>query len=163
MLPRRSAALRPLSPELGCDERAYVLLEKARLRCEALIARNVADSGIGALSMTHQELGYAGYVASTAIEPDRRHTLLGSAHQRRGTLTSELPDAARRLVLTAAAAEDAVSDALGAPHLANNMHLAHVHLLHAQEILHHHLPQALATPGKRLGRQPHERVRRQPG
>jgi hypothetical protein len=28
------------------------------------------------------------------------------------------------------------------------MHLAHVHLLHAQEILHHHLAQALTTPGK---------------
>src|SRR5690242_19333533 len=99
------AARRFPSPGLECDELDYLLLEAARLQCEALITSDAADVSRSALRLTHRELSYAGYVASAAIEPDRRHALLVSARQSRAVAQSELADPAQ-LLQAAATAED---------------------------------------------------------
>jgi hypothetical protein len=135
--------LRTRSPDYArgytCDASAYALLEEARLRCEQLFARAGTESERAVLSLIHKELGMAGWLASSEIDPDRRLALLTTAHlrSRRRLLHASTP--AQALAGTAISAEDAVAEGLADAGQSDHMHLAHVHLLRAQELLAAHL------------------------
>lgn len=118
------------------EELAYMLLEEARLRCQALLE----DSDHGAyldrdclsLNGLYGDLGIAGYYASTRLDPARRRQLLAQAHARsdRGEPTS-----VRALADVTAAAIRTVERALTITGLLDHMHLAHIHVMSACESL----------------------------
>ena len=112
-----------------------MLLEEARLRCQALLEEcpDSCDDPDGlSLSGLHSDLGIAGYYASARLEPARRWQLLAQAHARsaRGDTTS-----ARALADVTAAATRTVERALTITGLLDHMHLAHIHVMSACESL----------------------------
>jgi hypothetical protein len=117
------------------EELAYMLLEEARLRCQALLDDS-HDSYIDpdGLSMNglYGDLGIAGYYASARLDPARRRQLLAQARARsdRGDATS-----VRALADVTAAATRTVERALTITGLLDHMHLAHIHVMSACEAL----------------------------
>jgi hypothetical protein len=118
------------------EELAYMLLEEARLRCQALVEDSQDDSYIDpdglSLNGLYCDLGTAGYYASARLEPARRRQLLAQAHARsdRGDATS-----VRALADVTAAATRTVERALTVTGLLDHMHLAHIHVMSACESL----------------------------
>jgi hypothetical protein len=131
-LPRAAGA----ASSAAREERAYLLLEEARLLCERLHACGDQDAEY-LISPLHRQLGLAGYFASSSIRAVRRHALLDRARSRARAADhlQRPPDIVRALVGVSRIACDAVGDALGVEVLSDHMHLAHVHLLSAQELL----------------------------
>lgn len=119
------------------EELAYMLLEEARLRCQALLDDSAQDEfsprvdGI-ALDGLYGDLGIAGYYASARLESARRRQLLAQAHARaeRGE-----PGSVRALADVTAAATRTVERALTITGLLDHMHLAHIHVMSACEAL----------------------------
>lgn len=119
------------------EELAYMLLEEARLRCQALLddgdedLARVDPDGLS-LNGLYGDLGIAGYYASARLEPDRRRELLAQAHVRsqRGGATS-----VRALADVTAAGTRTVERALTVTGLLDHMHLAHIHVMSACEAL----------------------------
>jgi ferredoxin len=117
------------------EELAYMLLEEARLRCQALLEDSL-ESYIDpdGLSMNglYGDLGIAGYYASARLEPARRRQLLAQARARadRDDATS-----VRALADVTAAATRTVERALTVTGLLDHMHLAHIHVMSACEAL----------------------------
>ena len=127
---KRKHRLRPRpEPPQNRDARAYVLLEEARLRCEALRADARTPARSATLNRLHRELGLAGLFTSSNLPSSVRHTLLADAHQRCTEALAD--DAIDALALVMRRSEDAVDDGLVAPGLSDHMDLAHVHLLRA--------------------------------
>jgi Tfp pilus assembly protein PilW len=120
--------------QLGGDEQAYVLVEQARLRCEQFHRNAGTDAERFALEQIHRELGMAGWMVSSTLDSMRRRSLLAAAHRQ-----AKSP-ALHRLDVHALAAiviegEDAVVAALTRDAGSDHMHLAHLHLLCAMELL----------------------------
>jgi hypothetical protein len=117
------------------DARAYALLEEARLRCEALRGAATTSTRREALHRVHRELGLAGLFASSNLPTSARHALLANAHGAAQGASCQASDAFDSLVSIVVCCCDAVEHGLVAPGLSDHMHLAHVHLLRAQELL----------------------------
>jgi hypothetical protein len=113
------------------DGRAYVLLEEARLRCEAMRAEAGTRARYDTLNRLHRELGLAGLFASSNLPTSVRHALLADAHQRCPEALPHGADALHALVLAMRRSEDAVDAGLVAPGLSDHMDRALVHLLRA--------------------------------
>ena len=119
------------------EELSYMLLEEARLRCQALIEDGdgqfayVDPDGLSRNGL-YGDLGIAGYYASARLEPERRGQLLAQARTRseRGDVTS-----VRALADVTAAATRTVERALTITGLLDHMHLAHIHVMSACESL----------------------------
>jgi len=123
--------------ESSCWERdgcAYLLLEEARLRCEAL---REASSGAqrDALHRLHREIGRAGLLASARIPTYTRHELLAQARVACAGATADRREATRALVLVVGRAQRAVERALGPPELSDHIGRARRHVLGALELL----------------------------
>lgn len=119
-------------------ERAYVLLEDSRLRCERLIADAHGEPDQARLRAMHRQLGAAGWVVSSEFDPARRLTLLARA-RRRSARPMPYSTAAHGLAEITVEAEDALAEGLTSEGEIEHLHMAHVHLLHAMELLHGHL------------------------
>ena len=118
------------------EELSYALLEEARLLCEQLKIEDRAECDRLALHQVHPELGMAGWLASSHMDHERRLALLESAHQQSTTAMMLHPtESTDALVGAAVLAEDVLADLDQSEH----MHLAHLHLLSAMELLAGHL------------------------
>lgn len=122
----------------AADERAYGLLEEARLRCEQLTSAAVTPGERSSLAGIHKQLGMAGWIVSSEIVPIRRHVLLACAHHdsRRATPYAQATHALAELLINA---EDTIASSLTGAAELERRHLVHVHLLHAMDLLHAHL------------------------
>jgi len=122
----------------SAEELAYMLLEEARLRCKSLLAdSHQTESDPDGLSMSglYGDLGIAGYYASARLAPDRRKQLLAQAHTRCDRGTGGLTGSAQALADVTAAATRTVERALTVTGLLDHMHLAHIHVMSACEVL----------------------------
>jgi hypothetical protein len=118
---------------------AYMLLEEARLRCERLTAQAGTEAEYASLRRIHRELGMAGWLASTGIDASRRLALLSSARRRSTQPMPYASNSTHALAGTTISAEDAIGRSLTATQDSDHMHLAHLHVLHAEELLSDHL------------------------
>jgi hypothetical protein len=120
--------------QLKGDQHAYVLVEQARLRCERFQQSVATDAERFALEQIHRELGMAGWLISSTLDPVRRLSLLAAAH-----LLATTPAVhhirAHALAAIVIEGEDAVVAALTRDTGSDHMHLAHLHLLCAMELL----------------------------
>jgi hypothetical protein len=127
---------------LGCAEvaaeRAYELVEEGRLRCEQLIADAPSPPERTCLGAMHRQLGMAGWVASSHFDAVRRQTLLARA-RRRSLRPMPYRTAAHGLAEVVVDAEDALAEGLIGEEELEHLHAAHLHLLHAMDLLHRHL------------------------
>lgn len=122
----------------SAEELAYLLLEEARLRCEALI--HEADEGweeVPGINLTaiYGDLGMAGYHASARLDPTRRQQLLVQAHLRCERGVGSATGSVHALADVTSAATRSVERALAITGLLDHMHLAHVHVMTASEAL----------------------------
>ena len=117
------------------EERAYLLLEAARLCCEGLSSRGETAIAASTLEDVHREVGLAGFFASTNLAPELRRAALARA--RHGSPCNDIgaPRCDRGLVAAVERARRAVEAGLIAPCLSDHMHLAHVHVLSAEDLL----------------------------
>jgi hypothetical protein len=122
----------------AATEQGYLLLEEARLRCEQLAGNMGSASDRNALTAIHKQLGLAGWIVSSDLEPDCRMTLLTRA-QRRSIEPLSYPTAELDLVEIVVIAEDAVTAGLADSEETEPLYLARVHLLRAMDLLHCHL------------------------
>jgi hypothetical protein len=119
---------------LAAEEQAYVLVEQARLRCERFRDCAGTDGERVVLGRVHREIGMAGWLASAALEPARRLSLLTAA--RRYALTPVVHSrSTHALVAAAIEGEDAVTEALTLDGDSDDLHSARLHLLCAMELL----------------------------
>jgi hypothetical protein len=131
---------------------AYVLLEEARLRCEALTAQAATERDWSLLRRIHREIGMAGWLVSDKLDSDRRLSLLATA-QRRSRVEVWEVNATQALAAAALLAEDSVADGLAEEDPpSDSMHLAHLYLLHAHDLLHGHLVSAGGRGGTESAR-----------
>jgi hypothetical protein len=120
--------------QLKADERAYVLVEQARLRCERFQHGVSTDAERLVLERIHRELGMAGWLVSSRLDPVRRLSHLAAAHRHAMTPTLHTTDA-HALAAVVIEGEDAVVAALTRDPGSDHMHVAHLHLLCAMELL----------------------------
>ena len=116
------------------DQQAYVLVEQARLRCEHFHGNAGADAERFALEQIHRELGMAGWMISSTLDPVQRLPLLAAAHLQATAPALHHIDA-HALAAVVIEGEDAVVAALTRDAGSDHMHLAHLHLLYAMELL----------------------------
>ncbi len=120
--------------QLHSEDQAYVLVEQARLRCEEFHRSVGTDAERLALEQIHRELGMAGWLISSTLDPVRRLSLLATAHVQ-ATIATPHPRHAHALAAIVIEGEDAVVAALTRDTGSDHMHLAHLHLLCAMELL----------------------------
>jgi len=120
--------------QLNGEDHAYVLVEQSRLRCEHYHHSVGTDAERLALEQIHRELGLAGWLISSTLDPVRRLSLLATAHLQAAIATphTRLAHALAAIVIEG---EDAVVAALTRDTGSDHMHLAHLHLLCAMELL----------------------------
>jgi hypothetical protein len=131
MVAERSRQVRTPRPYKR-DVRVYVLLEEARLRCEALRAGARTDERRRELRRLHRDLGLSGLYASTFIPTETRRALLSRVHARCDRLGR---GSARGLQRTVRRAARALSRAVAKDGPAEHLELARLHLLRATEFL----------------------------
>ncbi len=132
---RDAPSPRGVAAGMGREEASYVLLEEARLLCEGLCCQCGQVEARGILNTLHREFGLAGFFASSNLSAQRRQRLLDDARCRardHGSSARRIITALRGLTRESLRAIEA---APGAEGFTDNMHLAHVHLLGAQELL----------------------------
>jgi hypothetical protein len=117
------------------DERAYLLLEEARLRCEALRDGTSNDEERRRLASLYGELGLAAFLVSSDIPPRRRRALLELARTQSARPASEPSDPAHALVALTLRAQAAMEHGAMSPALIAHMERAWVYLRRAQERL----------------------------
>lgn len=117
------------------DERAYLLLEEARLRCEALRDGASSDGERRRLASLHRELGLAGFLVSSDIPPRRRRALLELARAQSAGPAWEPSDPAHTLVALTLRAQAAIEQGAMSPAQIAHMERAWVYLRRAQEWL----------------------------
>jgi hypothetical protein len=118
------------------DERAYLLLEEARTRCEALRMRADTTEERRRLGSLHRELGMAGFLASSDIPPQRRCALHRLARARSAQPAFVLSgEPAEALVALTLRAQAAIDRGLKVPALITHMRRARGYLGRAQERL----------------------------
>jgi hypothetical protein len=106
------------------QELIYALLEEARLRWEQLVCGRADPDGVS-LCELHRELGLAGWLASSEIDPGRRLALLAGARQRSTTAIMLHPaDSPHALVVVAIIADDVLTEI----DQSERLHLAQLHL-----------------------------------
>lgn len=121
----------PAEKSTSSEELAYMLLEEARIRCQAFIDDShysyIDPDGLS-MNGLYGDLGIAGYYVSARLEPGRRRQLLAQARAR-----AERDDAisVRALADVTAAATRTVERGLAITGLLDHMHLAHIHVLSA--------------------------------
>lgn len=120
--------------QLTGDEHAYVLVEQARLRCEHFRSSVGTGTERLALEQIHRELGMAGWLISSPLDSVRRLSLLAAAHLQ-ATIPTLHPRQAHTLAAVVIEGEDAVVATLMHDTGSDHMHLAHLHLLYAMELL----------------------------
>ena len=115
-----------------CDESAYLALEAARLVCERQQAADQQHRD--RLRLLQRHLGMAGFYASSELRATRRRELLALARER----SEERSTAAGDLAFSVAAfTRDARSDiecAMKALGPRDDLHLAHLYVLGAEEL-----------------------------
>jgi hypothetical protein len=130
---RKRSARSPLAER---EQRAYVLLEEARLRYERLMAARDTDDvnadETDAYALLHRQLGMAGFCVSAHIPSQRRRVSI--AHRRCGTAGEHRGDAMYRVLGLVHRAWSAVDQGRGIPELSDPMQQAYAHLLSAQEL-----------------------------
>jgi hypothetical protein len=141
---RRKPRLRHLarrtsrSPLAEREQRAYVLLEEARLRYERwLSTRGTGETDAqerDPYELLHRELGMAGFCVSANIPSQRRRALLALARERCGTGGERGAEAMYRVQSLVRGAWTAVEQGRGIPELSDPMQGAHAHLLMAQKL-----------------------------
>jgi hypothetical protein len=129
--PNRHRVGTAAGPFLQREVSAYVLLEEARLRCERVL-EVVGDAPL--LGQLHRELGLAGFFASSCVPPDKRRESRDRAHDRCGS-EAALGDDERALGRLVERAQKVVESGLTAPVPTDYMHLAHIHVLQARDLL----------------------------
>lgn len=77
----------------------------------------------------------AGLAASSHIVSSARLVLLAEAHERSNRSSSESTDGLKELVSIIALAEQYIARGSSRVGLADHLHLAHIHLLQAQQLL----------------------------
>jgi hypothetical protein len=112
---------------------AYAVLEEARLRCERLLAAGHESWGPETLLTLHRETGLAAFFSSEDLPSAERRRALAGAQVGVDASCADVDEQA--LVALLEGARWAVEDCLIAPGLSDHMHLAHVHVLHAQDIV----------------------------
>jgi hypothetical protein len=127
------AARQKSPPQAESD--AYELLEEARLRCEQLDSERKAIVELASLWVLHREVGLAGFVASSNLPPRRRQRALARARISVASDQLECSDAEATLVAVIERAREAVEQGLIAPGVSDHMHLAHVHVVRAQQLV----------------------------
>jgi hypothetical protein len=120
--------------QLTGDEHAYMLVEQARLRCEDFHDSVGTRTERLVLEQIHRELGMAGWLISSPLDRLRRLPLLAEAHLQ-ATIPRLHPRQAHTLAAVVIEGEDAVLAALLHDTGGDHMHLAHLHLLYAMELL----------------------------
>jgi hypothetical protein len=124
------------APQIADDnQRAYVLVEEARLRCERIRAARPPTHQRSLLAALHRELGLAGYQCSEDLDATNRHLLLEQARQRATDKDAHATDDLTLLVSITASARRALADHRGDDNSAARMHVALMHLLCAGELL----------------------------
>jgi hypothetical protein len=138
------------------DTRVYVLVEEARLRCEALCAAAPTDERRGELRRLHRNLGLSGLYASTNIPASVRRALLARVHGRCEALGGG-GATMRGLTRTVRRAAKALARALVKDGPADHRELAQLHLDRAMEFL---LPAPSPRPSVRHVFRQRHRARR---
>jgi hypothetical protein len=134
MMTERAPALR-VSGTFKHDARVYVLVEEARLRCEALCADAPTDEGRRVLRRLHRNLGLSGLYVSTHIPSRARRALLARVHARCDHLGCGSAGTMRGLSRTVRRAARTLSRAVGKDGPAEHRELAQLHLHRAMEFL----------------------------
>lgn len=114
------------------DARAYVLVEEARLRCEALQAAACREERRSELRRLHRHLGLAGLYASSNLPSRTRSALLARVHDRCERMSVASTGG---LLRTTRSAARAVRRSLAKDGPAEHMELARLHLSRAMEFL----------------------------
>jgi hypothetical protein len=135
---RHSARRTSRSPLAEREQRAYVLLEEARLRYERLLSMHSSDEARAdcpdAHTLLHRELGMAGFCVSANIPSQRRRALVAVAHGRCGTGDERGGEQMYRIQGLVRRAWTAVEQGRGVPELSDPTQRAHAHLLAVQEL-----------------------------
>jgi hypothetical protein len=131
------AATRPLADPAGraprCDESAYLALEEARLVCER---HHVSDQQHrGRLRLLHRHLGMAGFYASSELRATRRRELLELARERSEKRSTAAVDLASSLAALTRDGRSDIEGAMKALGPRDDLHLAHLYVLGAEELL----------------------------
>jgi hypothetical protein len=113
------------------DARVYVLVEEARIRCEALRGRAPQDPARAELQRVHRDLGLSGLYVSTTIPSSVRRALLARVHER----CEHLKSSPRGLARTVRQATRELARTVSKHGAAEHRELAHLHLLRAMEFL----------------------------
>lgn len=113
------------------EERAYVLIEEARLRCEALLAAAGREQRQRELHCVHHDLGLSALHVSTHIPSAQRLALLARVHAR----CDRRPGTRRGLERTVHRAARELCRITGKANSPEPVELAHLHLLRATELL----------------------------
>jgi len=117
------------------DVRVYLLIEEARLRCEALRAGARTEERRRELRPLHRALGLAGLYASTNIPSETRRALLSRVHSRCDHLPRGRTACVRGLQRTVRRALRALTRAVAKDGPAEHLELARLHLIRATEFL----------------------------
>lgn len=143
----RRIATADKNSELSPEGRAFVQLETARLRCEALM------SGVGRrddLQAIHRELGLAGYVTCEPFAAEQRRDCVALAAcrvvedpvvrgERPRPAPAEVGRALSKMFAETIAASDALAAGLSSHDLddahRDRLHLVHAHVMAACELL----------------------------
>lgn len=116
-----------------CDEAAYLALEEARLVCER---QDSADQGQSdRLRLLHRQLGMAGFHVSCELPPIRRRKLLELARARSEKRSATAVDVAPSIATLTRDARSAIEGAMRALGPRDELHLAHLYVLCAVELL----------------------------
>jgi hypothetical protein len=124
---------RPPQPPYERDARVYVLVEEARLRCEALQTAAQPDAERRALRRLHRDVGLAGLYVSTTMPSELRRRLLARVHARCDRRSGNRAGAARGLHRVIRRAARELTRAMASGGAAEHRELAQLHLLRATE------------------------------
>jgi hypothetical protein len=113
----------------------YVLVEEARLRCEALRASARSDERRRELRRLHRDLGLSGLYVSANIPSETRRALLSRVHSRCDRPGRARGGSARGLERTVRRAVRALGRAVARDGSAEHLELAQLHLLRAMEFV----------------------------
>jgi hypothetical protein len=123
----------PLTPtNLSLDEAAYVLIEEARIHC-ARLEPTLGPQSAGWFVAVHREIGLAGYFTSEGITSSISRQLRGVAAVRSASSHGTTP--LGELASMTRWALRAIELALASTDCVDPIHLAHVHLLNAMELI----------------------------
>jgi hypothetical protein len=116
-----------------CDESAYLALEEARLVCGR---QRVSDQQLrDRLRVLHRHLGMAGFYASCELRATRRRELLELARERSEKRSTAALDLACSVAALTRDARSDIEGAMKALGPRDDLHLAHLYVLGAEELL----------------------------